>query len=108
MAKGAIAKENLINELKTKFGDKFIGVYDKKVYILSEENGEPVQIALSLTCPKVPVEATGGLDFGQGRDFSGDPGAFGATAAAPTQAKTTEISEEEQETVRQLMRRLGL
>ena len=105
MAKGAIAKENLINELKTKFGDKFIGVYDKKVYILSEENGEPVQIALSLTCPKTPVEATGNLDFGQGRDFSGNPG---ATAAAPIQTRTTEISEEEQETVRQLMRRLGL
>ena len=33
MAKGSVAKENVIKKLAAAFGDNFIGDYDKKVYL---------------------------------------------------------------------------
>ena len=50
MAKGAIGKQNVIKKIQTAFGADFIGEYDKKIYVYTQENGERIQIALSLTC----------------------------------------------------------
>ena len=58
MAKGTIGKQNVINKIKAAFGADFIGEYDKKIYVWTQENGERIQIALSLTCPKVQVLRT--------------------------------------------------
>ena len=55
MAKGAVAKENAAKKMAEVFGSNWIGEYDKKYYIWSEENGEKVQIAISMTCPKTPI-----------------------------------------------------
>ena len=57
MAKGNIAKDKVIEKIAQAFGQNWIGIYDKKAYVWSEENGEKIQVALSLTCPKVPVGA---------------------------------------------------
>lgn len=55
-ARGSIAKQEVIQKLKDAFGDNFIGEYEKKVYLWANDGGEQVQIALTLTCPKMQVE----------------------------------------------------
>ena len=37
MAKGALAKENVIARLREAFGEDFVGVVDKKVYVYADE-----------------------------------------------------------------------
>lgn len=59
MAKGALAKENIIARLREAFGEDFVGVVDKKVYVYADDGGEKVQIAISMTCPKVEIAADG-------------------------------------------------
>lgn len=56
MAKGTVAKERLTAMLAEGFGSRFLGIADKKIYILSEEDGELVPVALSMTCPKTVPE----------------------------------------------------
>ena len=68
MAKGAAAKELVIKKLQQAFGSDYIGELDKKIYVWSEENGERLQIAISLTCPKKQVES---INNTQKNDFSG-------------------------------------
>lgn len=52
MAKGNIAKDKFYQILERGFGSRFLGVVDKKAYVLSEEDGELIPLAISLTCPK--------------------------------------------------------
>jgi len=100
--KGTIAKDKVIEKIKNVFGQDYIGLFDKKVYVWAEDEGEKVQIALTLTCPKIPVEvAENSLDYNTGIDFTNDN-----VISSPVQS--TEISSEEKENVRNLMKRLGL
>ena len=98
-ARGSIAKENVEKIIKEAFGKSFVGVSDKKIYVTADDGGEQVQISISLTCPKNPIEVVSG--DGQGFDFSN-----------PTMAATTftpaEYTEEEKETINELMRALNL
>lgn len=104
MAKGAIAKQAVVKKIQEAFQSDFIGEIDKKVYVWAQENGERVQIALSLTCPKVPVAtdsvptASGGGDW----NFEDSPLTFAPKAA------TAEITDEERQRVDDLMKKLGL
>ena len=105
MAKGAIAKEKVTKIIKEVFGDAFIAEADKKLYVEADDGGEKVQIAISLTCPKTPIvampqkETLVSLD-GQGFDFTVD------TGAAP--AAAIEFTDEEKNTIAELMTKLGL
>ena len=104
MAKGTIGKQNVIDKIRASFGSDFIGEYDKKTYVWAEDGGEKVQIAIALTCPKTPVttaEAPISGDF----NFEDDAPAT-VVAAAPYQP--AEITQEERDTVAQLMAQLGL
>lgn len=108
MAKGQIAKDKLIEKIKSAVGADWIGEVDKKIYVWSEENGEKIQIAISLTCPKTPVEintsiatvtdAKGNVGF----DFEADP------VASSVPAKPAEITDEERANIATLLERLGL
>jgi len=108
LAKGNEAKNYVIQKIIETFGPESSFVSDKKVYINTTENGEPIQICLSLTCPKNIVgqaaaeavaTAKAGVDFG----------AFGTTpAAAPTPYTPAEITPQERQTVQDLMKALGL
>ena len=103
MAKGAAAKELVIKKLQQAFGSDYIGELDKKIYVWSEENGERLQIAISLTCPKTPVVISNKpLNFEDKLNFED-----GATIIPHPQMQT-EISDEERQTVKELMERLGL
>ena len=55
MAKGQIAKTQVADRIAKAFGNDWIGEYDKKYYVWATENGERLQIAISMTCPKNPV-----------------------------------------------------
>lgn len=104
MAKGAIAKENVAKKIAQAFGSDFVGEFDKKLYVWADENGEKVQIAIAMTCPKNPV---GNIDY------SAEPGNslnFEDMSAAPVAGgnASAEISEEEKKNIAELMARLGL
>lgn len=96
MAKGAIAKKEVISKLKEVFPDMF--EYGKELRIPMTEDGARVEIKIALTCAKTNV---GGDDAsvesgGQTLDFSNE-----------TPAKL-EPSAEEKQNIAELMSRLGL
>ena len=99
MAKGAQAKTEVIEKIKEAFGKDFIGEIDKKIYVWAQDPGERVQIAISLTCPKNPVEVVSA--DGAGYDFS-------APTIAATQFTPAEFTEEEKNTINELMKALDL
>lgn len=103
MAKGSYAKEQVVNVIKNAFGDNYVGDDGKKFYVWSEENGEPMQVAIALTCPKTPFGAdstpTGAVKVANGFDWSM------GSQEAPAPA---EITQEEKDNVQRLMEQLGL
>ena len=103
-AKGTIAKETITNKILEIFGkDAFI--YDKKLYVWVDENGERTQVAVTLTCPKVPVGEVVVVDRSQAPSFS-DKLEFGVQEAQ--EAAQTQITTDERENIRLLMKNLGL
>lgn len=105
-AKGTIAKQNVVKKIQEIFGADFIGEVDKKIYVWTQENGERVQIAISMTCPKTPIDISGTPvpNFSGGMDFEN----MGVATVAPATYTPAEITEEEKQTVADLMARLGL
>ena len=106
MAKGSIAKENVIKKLASAFGSDFVGEYDKKVYVWEDDGGEKVQIAIAMTCPKTPIQVDATIDTDGGDwDFSDTPK---SATVAVTNAPPAEITAEEKENIANLMAKLGL
>ena len=107
MAKGAVAKENVTKILAEAFGSNFIGEYDKKIYVWANDGGEMVQIAMSLTCPKNPIQVDTTVTTSTGDwDFSDSPKVNATVAVA--NAAPAEITEEEKSNIADLMAKLGL
>ena len=104
MAKGAVGKQNVTNKIAEAFGADYIGEVDKKLYVWTVENGERIQIAITLTCPKVQVESGAApvpvVESGGGFDWDAAP----VKPTAPPQ----EISVDEQKNIADLMAQLGL
>ena len=105
-AKGTIAKQKVAQKIAEIFGQDFVGEFDKKLYVWTEENGEQVQVAISMTCPKNPVG-------GEARkiDFKAETGNslnFEDMSAAPVPPQSIEISDEEKQNIADLMKKLGL
>lgn len=97
MAKGAIAKKEVISKLKEVFPDMF-EYGNKELRIPMMEDGQRVEIKVALTCAKTNV---GGDDASvesgvQTLDFSNEPSA------------NIEPSAEEKQNIAELMSRLGL
>lgn len=96
MARGNEAKNQVIQIIKEAFGSNFIGEIDKKIYVEALENGEKVQVAISLTCPKTPVGrpiANNDLNFEE----------MGEVASP-----SVEFTQEERDTLATLMAKIGL
>lgn len=104
MAKGAIGKQNVINKIQQAFGADYIGEYDKKIYVWTTENGERIQIAMSLTCPKVQVSVA---DTPVTGDFNFEDDAPNVVVAAGAY-QPADITPEERERVNDLIKKLGL
>ncbi len=100
MAKGAIAKENIAKKMAEAFGNNWIGEYDKKYYVWSEENGEKIQIAISMTCPKTPIGEAGAVADSNVLNF--EDGTISGEGAK------VDITPDEKKNVADLMARLGL
>lgn len=104
MAKGNEAKRNLINKLIAAVGPAaYLGEYDKKYYFWSEENGEQIQVAIAMTCPKNPVAV---IDDNLGGDLDFEN--MDKTEVRPTTFEPAEITQEEQDKIAELMEKLGL
>lgn len=101
MAKGNEAKAALIKRFAAAVGADYLGEQDKKYYFNSKENGEVVQIAVSMTCPKTPVVFNG---HGGDLNFDDEDG----PAAASSGTSPVEMSEDEQATLDRLMKELDL
>lgn len=102
-AKGSIAKNEVIKMIQTTFGDNFLGEFDKKIYVQVPENGEMVQIAIALTCPKNPIVVSSGpIIKGDKMDFDSE-----ATISISS-TQNVEITNEERENIAAMMARLGL
>lgn len=107
MAKGAIAKQAVINKIAAAFGDDYIGEYDKKQFIWANENGERIQIAITLTCPKTPIEIASNVsDDGGDWNFTDDTPK--AAPVAISNAAPAEITEAEKQNIADLLLKLGL
>ena len=107
MARGSTAKENITKRLAAAFGEDLIGEYDKKIYVWADDGGERVQIAISMTCPKAPIEVATNVTADLGDwDFSGTPKA--PPAIAVSSAPPAEITEQEIENLNTLLAKLGL
>ena len=103
MAKGAIAKTNVAKVIEKAFGDNYVGEFDKKYYVWADDGGNKVQIAISLTHPNVyrGVEETSSTEM----NFDDDDASAAAGSGGFTPA---DITPEEQDTLEELMKKLGL
>lgn len=91
MARGAKAKETIGNIIIEALGDKFVQVQDKKIYANADDGGEMVQIAITLTATKNPVNAEPAKTTDSGEDYS-----------------PTELSPADRAKVEELKRMLGV
>lgn len=95
MAKGSIAKEAITQKILGTFEGSF--VYGKEIRIPYDEDGNRVEIKVTLTCAKENV---------------GGNSAFTVTEGQPTQPAQASVpaapTEEEKANIANLMQRLGL
>lgn len=101
-SKGTVSKEKVFAELAKIFGENWVGVFDKKGYINFMEDGAPVQVCVSLTCPKNPVGNAEAAQTPEPQTLD-----WSATPAA-TPAPVAEVTEEEKQNISDLLARLGL
>lgn len=92
MAKGAIAKQEVLTKLKEIFPDAF--EYGKEFRIPMMEDGQRVEIKIALTCAKTNVG-----DDGDSVESVGEVPASTPTSIEPT--------EEEKQNIADLMSKLG-
>ena len=101
--KGTVAKEKVTKIIADAFGADYIGEFDKKLYTWADDGGNRIQVSITLTCPKVyrGVEETTATEMNFDDD---DP----AAAGGPSGFKPADITQEEQDTLADLMAKLGL
>lgn len=103
--KGQIAKEQVVKIISKAFGKDYIGEFDKKHYVWANDGGEKVQIAIALTCPKVyrGIEETApsALNFDD-EDETSERGNH------PSRFEPAQITQEEKDTLQDLILKLGL
>lgn len=103
MAKGAIAKQIIFDKVREIFPDSFMYNNGKELRINLEEEGNPVQIKVTLTCAKEIIDPTGEVM----------KPAAAASEPAPvkkeeTVSKIVEPTPEEKKNVEDLLKSLGL
>lgn len=103
MAKGTLAKEKVKAAIKKALGTDFVGEYDGKLYAWADDGSGRIQVSIALTCPKVyrGVEETTSHEMYFDEDL--DP-----TPTSPSGFTPADITQEEQDTLAELMNRLGL
>lgn len=108
MAKGGTSKDKIIDALKAALPEHWVGVDDKKRAVFEfVEDGEPIQVAVALSCPKtlIPRQGTPSPTI---TTPSSDVGAFVTAEAAAKEKEKLEISDEERKNVDTLLTNLGI
>lgn len=108
MAKGGTSKDKVIDALKAALPEHWVGVDDKKRAVFEfVEDGEPIQVAVALSCPKtlIPRQGTPTPTI---TTSSSDAGAFVTAEAAAKEKEKLEISDEERKNVDTLLTNLGI
>jgi len=103
-AKGSILKKEVAEKILAAFPGSFLYNDGKEIRINGTENGESLQIKISMTCAKVAVE--GGDDTvlpGEKNAATADVKSVGTNEKIPQ-----EPSEEEKERLTILLNKLGL
>jgi len=95
--RGDLAKQYVSDTIIQAFSGNYLATQDKKIYLNVPDGpgGEIVQIALSMTMPKVQIEAPA----------AGAP--TSASTHAPTKTPVT-LSDDDKAAVAQLMKNLGI
>lgn len=105
MKRGDIARETVRNKIAEAFGENYVGVVDKKIYVEAADGpgGELIQFSITITAPKVPIErAAATAPMGNPNDWTGMP------TAAPVKAELpTELSAEDKAKADELLKKLG-
>lgn len=100
MARGAVSKEKIIKTILDTFAGSFL--YDKEIRIPMNEDGELIQIKVTLTAAKTNVES------GDDIKIPGtDDNEINFGTEAPIKEKI-EVTEEEKQNVATLLKNLGL
>lgn len=108
MAKGDLSKKKLTQSILDLYSNNSF-VQDKNIYINFRENGENLQLKIGITMPKQPIEfaistapqTTSTGDF----DWRDKP----ASANTPISTQSTaEITQEEINTVAEMLKKLNL
>lgn len=101
--RGDLAKQSAIATIQAAFGEDFVGLIDKKLYVNVKDgsNGEVVQLSIALTMPKTPVSASTVPVSAPARDSN-------AAAWENTPATPTELSQEDRAKVADLCKKLGI
>ena len=90
------------------FGADYIGEQDKKIYVWADDGGERVQIAIAMTCPKIPIAAENEAAH-TAWDWSEDtPTAPIRGQRAEVMKPKVEITQEEQDKIADMIKRFGL
>ena len=101
--RGDLAKQSAIATIQEAFGEGFVGMIDKKLYVNVKDgpNGEVVQLSITLTMPKTSVSASA-------VPVSAPTGDSNAAAWESTPATPTELSAEDKAKVADLCKKLGI
>lgn len=99
-AKGSIAKQRIIEKILQTFPESFLYNDGKEIRINEFEDGNPVQIKITLTAAKVAVTS-------EKQITKTDDGEINFTYA-PTENVINEPSDEEKERLKTLLEKLGI
>lgn len=103
--KGELARDNATKIIADAFGSNFAAIQDKKIYVWVDDGGEKVQLAISLTMPKVTV----GAAAADAHDWSNVDATTEVSSAPPAApAPHTEMTAEDEAKVQELMKTLGI
>lgn len=104
MAKGSIAKNEIYGKIMETFPNSFMYNDGKELRINTEEDGEPIQIKLVLTAAKTPISN------GEDNALPGVEVSFNESLVESkvTESAPAQISDEEKQSIQNLMSRLGL
>lgn len=111
MARGAVSKEEVMNKILSTFEGSFR--YDKEVRVPMMENGELIQIKITLTAAKTNVEPGGDTAMpGAVKSKVTSTSSTSASAASNIGSASShfmnEPTEEEKKNVAELISKLGL
>lgn len=100
MAKGQTGKDNVLKKIIQALGEDYIGEYDKKYYTWAQDDSDRIQVAITLTCPKIyrGVEETESGDYSWGE----------TDTSVKKVSEPAQVTQKEQETLAELMAKLGL